>query len=376
MGRTATEPRTWIEVSRAAVSSNYRAFRKAIGPEVLLLGVVKSNAYGHELIGFSRELSSLGVDWLGVDSITEALALRRAGIKTRILVQGYTLPQNHPLAAQQSVSVALSTWENLKSLARLRRGTLSVHLKVDTGMHRHGFLLPELPQVLRQLKKTRRATVEGLFTHFAGAKSETHSSYTQRQLAEFKEAIALTKRAGFTPLCHAAATASVLSDPNAHFDMVRVGIGLYGLWPSDAVKAAKRQALSLCPAMTWKTVIAELKTVEKGERIGYDYSERLRRRTRVALLPIGYWHGYWRAFSGKAHVLVKGRRARVLGRVSMDITAVDVTDVPRVSAHDEVVLLGQQGKGAVPAEELAKLARTSAYEIVTRTNPLIKKYFT
>lgn len=376
MGRTTAELRTWIEVSRSAISANYRTFRKLIGPKVALLGVVKSNAYGHELIGFSRQLAQLGVDWLGVDSITEALALRRAGIKTPILVQGYTLPRNHPLAAQSNVSVSLSTWENLKSLKHLRRGTLSVHLKVDTGMHRHGFLLPELPQVLRQLKKARRTTVGGVFTHFAGAKSETYASYTAHQLAEFTEAVALTRQAGFTPLCHAAATASVLSDPKTHFGMVRVGIGLYGLWPSAAVRAAKRRTVDLRPTMTWKTIIAELKTVEKGERIGYDYSERLQRRTRVALLPIGYWHGYWRAFSGKARVLVRGRRARVLGRVSMDITAVDVTDVPDVSAHDEVVLLGSQGTGAVMAEELAELAQTSAYEIVTRTNPLIKKYFT
>ncbi len=159
--------------------------------------------------------------------------------------------------------------------------------------------------------------------------------------------------------------------------MVRVGIGLYGLWPSEETKKAfsSTQNTTLKPVLTWKTVISELKRVEKGEKVGYDYTEALKKDTLLAVLPIGYWHGYWRAFSSKAFVLIKGHRAKIIGRVSMDMVVVDVTNISRIKVGDEVVLLGKQDKEEITADELGVIANTSCYEIVTRLNPLIKKIY-
>jgi alanine racemase len=291
-----------------------------------------------------------------------------------VLVQGYTLPENLGRAAAANLSVTVSSWECLALLPKLKKN-LAVHLKVDTGMHRHGFQLPELPQVLKTLQGAPRASLEGLYTHLAAAKEPRFRKQSEAQLERFKTAVHLARAAGFSPICHAAATGGTLWYPKAHYGMVRIGIGLYGLWPSPETEARFKKTVPLTPAMSWKSVVAELKWVEKGERVGYNFTERLTRRSRLALVPVGYWHGYGRALSGRGHVLVRGHRCKVVGLVSMDILTVDATDAIGARVGDEVVLIGRQGKASVTAAELAKIAGTTAYEIVTRTNPLIKKFF-
>lgn len=338
------------------------------------MAVVKSNAYGHELTGFAREVSRFGVDWLGVDSITEANALRKEGIKKPLLVLGYTLPAHFALAGKNGIALAISAFESLGTLAKAGK-KVAVHIKFDSGMHRQGFNLDQLAQVCSTIHKHPHVQFQGFFTHFASAKKPDSEKHTEKQIRLFTKAVNMVKGFGFNPLCHASATAGTLNYPEANFDMVRVGIGLYGLWPSSETRKSLEKKIILKPVMTWKTLIAEVKWVEKGECVGYDYTEQLARKTRLAVLPIGYWHGYWRAFSSKAFVLVKGQKARVVGRVSMDMIVVDVTDIKNVGVGNEVVLLGNQGKQFVTADSLAVLADTTNYEIVTRINPLIKKNF-
>jgi len=378
--------RTWIDISTQAIAHNYKVFRELISSETKLLGVIKSNAYGHELFRFGIELQNLGADWLGVDSITEALALRKIGIKIPILVLGYTLPENFELAGVKNISLAISTFESIKALAKVNK-KISVHIKVDTGMHRQGFFVKDAQKVLQEISKLKNIKVDGVFTHFAAAKKPDSSHATEKQIAIFKQAAALVKKYHPKALAHAAATAGTLNYPESHFDMVRIGIGLYGLWPSEETKkrfvgrglkpirSGRITSPYLQPVLTWKTIISETKTVEKGERIGYDYTEELKRDSKIAILPIGYWHGYWRAFSSKAYVLVAGIRCKVLGKVSMDMIAVDVTNATKAKVGNEVVLLGKQGKEEVTADELGTIANTSCYEIVTRLNPLIKKNY-
>lgn len=388
--------RTWIEISKKNIAHNYAIFRDLLEKKTKLLGVVKSNAYGHELLGFARELERLGVDMLGVDSITEARSLRNHKITKQILVLGYTLPENFGLASAKNISVAISTFENLQQLASHKKN-ISIHLKFDTGMHRQGFYLHDIPQVLQMLKKNRHIKVDGLFTHFAAAKKPDSSNATEQQIQKFKQVIVAIKNSYPKVIAHASATAGALNYPEAGFDMVRIGIGMYGLWPSEETKNAfsdnlgiesrysvnnkpipllkRRKTFLLKPVLTWKTIISELKTVEKGEKIGYDYTEGVNKTAVLAVLPIGYWHGYWRAFSSKAFVLVKGQRCKVIGRVSMDMVVIDVTDIPKVRVGDEVILIGKQGTQEITADELAKVAGTSNYEIVTRLNPLIKKNY-
>ena len=366
--------RTWLEISKGAVKNNYSAFRKLIKPETKMLGVVKSNAYGHGLVGFSKVLDGLGVDFLGVDSITEAETLRKNNIRLPILVMGFTLPENFKLAARKKVALTVSSLENLEDMAK-KNLPISVHIKIETGLNRQGFLVQDLPKVINILKRANHINVEGLYTHFAKAYYPGDKKFTERQIGKFREAVEIFREAGFRPILHAAATGGAMNFQEAHFDMVRLGIGLYGLWPTEETKRVHARRINLIPALSWKTRINEIKMAGKGETVGYYRTEPLKRDSKLAILPIGYWHGFDRRFSSIGHVLVRGRRARVLGRVSMDMTVIDATDVPRVSAGDEVVLIGRQKNSEVTADELARTAQTINYEIVTRINPLIQKFY-
>ena len=308
-----------------------------------------------------------------MDSITEALALRKYGIKLPILVLGYTLPANFDVPFSQKISFTISTFESLNLLVKNKK-PVSINLKIDTGMHRQGFFVSDLPKVLLMLQKSPHIKIHGVFTHFASAKKPDASHETEKQIERFKEAVSIIRAIYPNVIAHASATAGILNYPEANFDLVRAGIGLYGLWPSDETRKSHKN-IELKPVLTWKTIISEVKTVDKGQKVGYDYTEQLKKTTKLAVLPIGYWHGYWRAFSSKAHVLVGDQRCKLIGRVSMDMAVVDVTNVKNVKVGDEVVLIGKQVKEEVTADELGKLAGTSCYEIVTRLNPLIKKYY-
>lgn len=366
--------RTWIEVQAKAIRSNYQLFRRLCGKSTLLMSVVKSNAYGHGLRDFGRTVGSFGVDWFGVDSITEARALRQGGLKQPILVLGYTLPSNYLFAKQKNISVTVANFETLKSAIRFGKH-LAAHIKVDTGMHRQGFFLTDLPKVIALLKENRRIRLEGLYTHFAKAKDPTERGDTQKQLAIFARAVDLFHKGGMQPLLHAAATGGTINFPESRYDLVRVGIGMYGLWPSPETFRHFAKKLELKSVLSWKTLVSEVKPIASGERVGYDYTEKLRRDSKIAIIPVGYWHGFDRRFSSIGHVLIRGKRARVLGRVSMDMSVVDVTDIPGARVGDEVVLIGSQGRDRITADELAKIANTIPYEIVTRINPLIQKYY-
>lgn len=366
--------RTWIHISKSAINHNFRTFRRLIGKNVLLLGVIKSNAYGHGLVSMARLYEENNVDWLGVDSISEGNKLRHEKIKKPILVLGYTQPENFVIASKKNISITISSFESLTALTKFRK-KIKIHIKIDTGMHRQGFLIDQVSEAVSQLKKIPHVTVEGLFTHFASAKDPRDPSDTQKQIELFEKAIDIFKANGFNPLCHAAATGGTINFPQSHFDMVRVGIGLFGLWPSPETKESKIKSKDfiLKPVLSWESIVSEVKWVEKNEQVGYDYTEKLTIKSRLAVVPVGYWHGFWRAFSSKAFVIIRGTRCRVVGRVSMDMIVVDVTRLKNVAVGDTVVLLGKQKKEEISAEELSVFANTSPYEIVTRLNPLIKK---
>lgn len=370
--------RTWVEINTKAIAYNYKLFRKLIGKETQLLAVVKSNAYGHNLLEFSKVLEKLGADWLGVDSITEGIALRKEGVKTPILVLGHTLPERYGEAAKLHISVTISSFEQLahavKQQKKNNKQKLNIHIKVDTGMHRQGFQMHEREMLIAQLKKAQ-INIEGLYTHFAEAKNPRSGDATKRQIKEFETWIAAFRNAGFAPVVHASATGGALLYPGAHFDMVRIGIGIYGLWPSEEAKQHLGHKLTLKPVLSWKAIVSEIKDVKKGERIGYDFTEMLTHDTRYAVIPIGYWHGFPRLLSSRGRVLIRGKSARVLGRVSMDMIVVDVTDISGAKVGDVATLIGVDGREEIKAGELARFAATTHYEIVTRLNPLMKKIY-
>lgn len=381
--------RTWIEIDRKAIRHNFDVFKRLISKKTKLMAVVKSNAYGHGLIGFSKEVEKLGADFLGVDSMTEARALRRERVTLPILVLGYTMPELFEEAASGDISLTVSTFEGLDALAKSKLSKpLKIHIKVDTGMHRQGFLAEDLPKILGELKVSARGgsasggksvrlkvVIEGLFTHFASAKNPAFPKDTADQLVEFRTWVKAFKKAGHRPLVHAAATGGAMLFPESHFDMVRIGIGLYGLWPAPEVCEYLGGRIRLRPALEWRSFVTEVKKLPKGSRIGYDLTEVLMKDSLVGVVPIGYWHGFPRPLSSIGRVMVNGKRCRVLGRVSMDMLTVDVTGVVNPKVGSEVLIMGGEEELPVSAAGLARALDASWYEIVTRLNPLIKRIY-
>lgn len=341
------------------------------------MAVAKSNAYGHGLYDFVPALEAMGADWFGVDSIVEAVTLRKSGIRRPVLVLGYTLPSRYVEAIGLGVSLTISSLESLRALASVRGSIkIKIHLKLDTGMHRQGFLPGQVDELLRYVKRNRRFfNIEGFYTHFAAAKDPNRRDITLSQVEEYERALAKFQAAGFHPLRHVCATAGALNYPEAHYDMVRIGIGLMGLWPSPKTQKAWEKDIPLKPALTWKTIVSETKALPKGAGIGYDLTETLVRDSTVGVCPIGYWHGFPRSLSRVGEVLIRGRRAKVLGSVSMDMIVVDMTGVPGARPGDVVTVIGRDGDAEITPYEVAGKARLSPYELLTRINPLIQKFY-
>jgi len=356
--------RTWIEIDPRAVAHNYRTVRKLLGPKVGLMAVVKSNAYGHGLIQFSKLLARLGVDWLGVDSIVEAVALRRAGVKKEILVLGYTQPANLSVAARDDIVVTISSFHSLRQLFPLSHPP-QFHLKLDTGMHRQGFILEDYKKLLPMLK---HLPLTGIYSHLAALGSGSQSA-VRAQVTEFKKFLVAVENFKLTK--HLVSTGGAIAYPNARFDLARIGLGLYGLWPNDDLRRRFGEKIKLQPVLVWKTIISEVKILTSGGTVGYDFTERVKPGTKMAVCPVGYWHGFPRALSSIGEVMVRGHLVKVIGRVSMDMIVIDVTKIKNLRVGDVVTLIGD----GLPAEHLARLAQTSPYEIITRLNPLIQKFY-
>jgi alanine racemase len=265
----------------------------------------------------------------------------------------------------------LETVERLEAEAERHGRTVPVHLKVETGTFRQGVLESEVPRFVRRVRESGRLELEGITTHFANIEDTTDHRFAELQIATFERiSEGASALGGPVPVRHAACSAAALLFNRTHLDLVRIGISLYGLWPSRETYVSclerGKPTLDLRPAMTWKTRIAQLKPVPEGGYVGYGCTFRATRPTRIAVLPIGYHEGYDRGLSGVAHVLIRGRRAPVRGRVCMNMTMVDVTDVPGAALEDEVVLLGSQGDERISAEQLASWCGTISYEIVSR----------
>lgn len=364
--------RSWVEVSKSALKANFNLFKGLVGEKKKIMVVVKSNAYGHGIV----ETATLfkGADFLAVDDVGEGLLLRSSKIKTPTLVFGFTEKHYFLDASKKDISLTIADKDALLSAVQFAtKKPLKIHIKVDTGLHRQGFQKHEMNDVLTLLKVKSKLIVEGLYTHLAAAETPAHSEYTQKQIHEFADWQRAFNDMGLKPLIHSSASAATMLSPNMHFDVVRIGISLYGLWASKEVEQMVPQH-KLVPALTWKTIIGGVKQVNAGEPIGYDLTESLIRNTSVAICPVGYWHGVPRSLSSVGEVLVGGKRAKILGRVSMDMMAIDVTGID-TKQGDEVVLIGTQDGATVSADEWANKAGTINYEIVTRINPLIPRLF-
>ncbi len=371
---TGSAPLVWAEVDLGAVAANVRALRGLIPGSCRFMAVVKADGYGHGAAAVALTALKSGADCLGVARFSEGITLRRAGIHAPILVFGYTPPNEVPALLAHDLTQAvhsLAAAEAYSRQAAARGGTLAVHLKIDSGMGRLGWLPGRLQgkggddALLADIVRIARlpsVAPAGIFTHFAAADS-ADKRYSERQLEIFLAVTRQLKAKGISTGCrHAANSAATIDLPAAHLDMVRPGISIYGLYPS--AETDKRR-VSLTPAMTLKTRVIHLKQVPAGFKVSYGMTYATPQPTIIATVAIGYGDGYHRLLSSRGHMLLRGHRVPVVGRVCMDLTMLDVGSVPGAAVGDEVVVFGRQGGAEITADEVAAAGNTINYEVVT-----------
>ena len=361
---------TWAEVNLANLAYNFQQIKKSLAPRVKVMVCVKADAYGHGLIPVAKKLVSCGVDYLGVASIDEGLSLRENRINVPILVLGMVLGKDIEPLFRYNLTPTVCTLELAAALNQLGRALgrkINVHIKVDTGMGRLGVLYEDAVAFTKKIQRMKFIHIAGLFTHFPLADSDR--DFTLYQINLLKQLIIKLNKKGIPiPLVHAANSMGVISYKSSHFDIVRPGLAIYGLYPREDFPAKAgsrhtREKINLKPVLSLRTKIIFSKKVPKGYGISYGHDYITKKKTTIITLPIGYGDGYPRNLSNKAPVLIKGRRFTASGRICMDQILVDIGNL-EARVGDEVVLIGTQEKNKITAEELALLSGTIPYEIV------------
>jgi alanine racemase len=377
MNQSSGRP-TWAEIDFNALAHNFRVIRDVVGSEVGVLAAVKANAYGHGAVECARRLQKEGVDWFGVALPEEGSDLRNAGITKPILCMGgiWAGQENHCIQQNLTpVVYRLDVAQGLNRAAANAGKIIDVHIKIDTGMGRLGVPCDDLTEFCEALKQCRNMRVDGLMTHLSSADEETKVEFTRTQLDRFRQAVALFREHGFNPThVHAANSAGLFAFADSRFNLVRPGGTLYGF--QRDVLPQRVGSPPLRSVMSLYSRIELLKEVKKGEKLGYGGTFETSRDSLIATLPIGYDDGYRRAFSNQSRVIVRGRFAPVVGRVSMDLTIIDVTDVPGVSLDDRVTLLGSDGGCSITAEDLGELASTISYEVTCGISNRVPRIYT
>jgi len=373
---------TWAEIDLDALAANFRAVRRRVGNEVKVMAVVKADAYGHGAVACARRLAAEGADWLGVALPEEGIELRGAGVAQPILcLEGFWEGQAGALVRDRLTPVVyrLDTAEAFDRAARLEGVVADVHVKIDTGMGRLGVCHEEAAEFARSIKNFVNLRVDGLMTHFAAADDAARDAFTEEQLARFRAARDAFRDAGHAPtFFDMANSAATFARPAAHGNMVRPGGVLYGLW-RDVLRQAQEEGEDglpeFRPVMSVRSRIMLLKWIGAGETLGYGCTFEATRPTLVATVPVGYHDGYARALSNRGRAIVRGCFAPVAGRISMDLTLLDVTGVPGVEHGDQVTLVGADGELSVPAEEIAGIAGTISYEITCGISRRVPRRF-
>jgi len=350
---------TWAEIRLENLKHNFNQLKKMVSGQTKVMVTVKADAYGHGLIPVAKKLIASKVDFLGVASIDEGIKLREAGINLPILILGLILAKDiGPLFRYKLTPTVceVNFAQALNKAARLKSKLLNVHIKVDTGMGRIGVLHQEADELVKKINKFKHLRIEGIFTHFPFA--DMNEEFTLYQINLFNCLVEkLNKQRIYIPLVHAANSMGIIGYSKSHFNMVRPGLVIYGLYPKENLK------IHLKPVLTLKTRVIFKKKLPKGHGVSYGHDYITNKDTTIVTLPIGYGDGYPRNLSNLAPVLIRGKKFKIAGKICMDQVMVDVGDLA-VKIGDEVVLIGTQGKNKITAEELASLSGTIPYEIV------------
>jgi len=383
MAASASPHLVWAEIDLGAIAHNVRELRRIADPKARLLVAVKANAYGHGAEQVAGAALANGATDLGVARIDEGLALRRSGIAAPILIFGFTPSDRTAELVAQDLVPAVYCLENARAMAAAARAQgriLPVHIKVDTGMGRLGIPcgaedgsgIDEAAETVESISRIDSLIVQGIFTHFATA-DQADKRYARRQFDLFSRLLdRLGTRGVKVGLRHAANSGAIMEMPETHLDMVRAGISLYGLYPSDEVD---RGRIDLKPALSLKARIVHLKPVAAGTCISYGCTYQAPKPTTIATVPIGYADGYSRGLSNRGTMLVRGQRVPIVGRVCMDLTMIDVGGVPDVSVDDEVVLIGRQNGAGLSADEVAAALGTINYEVVAALTDRVPRVY-
>lgn len=380
--RASTRP-NWAEVSLSALRHNLRTLQRHVGQAVTICAVVKCDAYGHGSEACSLALEQEGACWFGVTSTDEGVALRDAGVRSRILILVGAFRGEEEDALRYGLTPTVSRLEDVEAIARAAarigsREPVPVHLKLDTGMARLGLSLSELDNFIMRVKDFPQVVLEGVFSHLASA--EVLDAFdAQRQQQRFEESLAALERHDLhPPIRHLANSSATLGRPDAHYNFVRPGMAIYGyelpLVHRDGSAAAEYEPLGLIPALSWKTRVLSLRDVPAGQALGYNGTYITPAPARIAVIAAGYGDGLYRRLSPGGYVLLRGRRAPFLGRISMDLTIVDVTLIPGVEIGDEVVLIGRSGDEGITAVDHALWSGTIAYEILCNLSERVVRH--
>jgi len=367
-----TQPLSYnrVEIDLSALQANFQGIRKTVGQQINIMAVVKSDAYGHGQVECAQALYSVGARTFGVAEVWEGVKLRRAGLEGDIVLLLGGSPELYADIIRHKLTPVVFDVDFLTGLsdaaARMKM-EVKVHLKVDVGMGRIGIMPDEVESYISLIKRLPGISLSGMLSHFPAADEIDSLETTHTQLAQFKNVLAdLKSKESGKIVSHIANSAALIYFPKSHLDMVRPGISLYGCYPDASPTRAKTAVptLELQPVMSFKTRVIQIKEMGPGCGISYGHTFVTRRKSRIAVLPVGYADGYLRILSNRAQVLIGGRRAPVCGRVCMNATLVDVTDLPPVHTGDEVVLLGHQGDERITADEVAQWMETISYEVL------------
>lgn len=384
---------TVVEISQQAIIHNLKLFREIIGPKVgsryittLLMPIIKSNAYGHGFDLMAKLCAQKGADWLGVVNVEEALRIRKLGIKLPVLVLSYYSDNEIEAAIKNNIDLVVYDLEQVKKISKYQKSKpANVQIKIDTGTSRLGIKPNEALDFILKVAKFPNINIRGIFTHYADSESVSSDFMNQQTYILSDLALKLEKRGIKIPQIHAACSAGALRNKDSHLTMIRLGISLYGLWPSEEIKNYIQRIhpkYKLKPALTWKTKIIQIKQIEQNETIGYNKTFWAKKKMKIAVIPVGYNEGFPRLLSnpspigkkyGRGEVLIRGQRAPVVGRVCMNLTMIDISKIPGARVGDEVMIIGKQGPEEITSEEIAQKCGTINYEIVTRINSAIPR---
>ncbi len=356
--------RVYAEIDLNSIMNNTKEIRNVVGSNIKIMAVVKADGYGHGAVITSKAIAD-DVDAFAVATIEEAIELRKGGIEKEILILGYISPDYYAFALEYDISLTVYSFETAKKLSdfALKNGQkLKIHIAIDTGMGRIGFY-PDLESIgeIKKISNLSGVVIEGVFSHFSTA-DEADKTYSNEQIEKYNGFMTKLEDEGvLVNTKHICNSAGIMELPKAHFDMVRMGIIMYGYYPSNAVDKSK---IRLEPAMSIKSSVIHIKTISKGEFVSYGRHFKAEKETVVATIPIGYADGYPRLLSSKGRVIINGKYAKVIGNVCMDLMMVDITGIEDVSVGDDVVIIGKMGDCEITVEEIAELSGTINYEII------------